>query len=310
MFQTKRATTPEAEEILGGYFPVLDHGFVSLVDYMGNDEAAERAARVSYGAVPKSKQSTTEGLLRFMKGHGHSSPFEMIELKFHCRMPIFVARQWVRTRTANLNEVSGRYSKIPMVFHMPDNAQVQDQSKENKQGRMGEPISADRYEQMTLRFKASRAETASHYDQLIEDGIAKELARIDLPLSTYTEWYWKIDLHNLMHFLKLRVDSHAQWEFQQYGQVIAGMVKRVCPISFQAWIDYDHAGARFSRVELELLQLILKGSDEDVLGFSKLSKREIAEFYTKTGPVPMVRDFSLDLSTMKDASFFDPEVKR
>ena len=230
MAETKRPTSPAAEEILGLYFPVLDHGFVSLVDYLGTDECIERAARVSYGYGTR-KASLTRGLLRYLRRHKHTTPSEMVELTFHCCMPMFIARQWIRHRTANVNEYSGRYSLMPMLFYMPDEAQLQTQSRRNNQGRSGEAVDAAIYAEARQRWEEIRRASTDAYGWLTGNEVARELARIDLPLSTYTQWYWKIDLHNLLHGLTLRVDAHAQWEIQEYGRVMAGMLKRVAPLS-------------------------------------------------------------------------------
>jgi thymidylate synthase (FAD) len=253
--ETKRPTNPAAEEILGQYFPVLDHGFVALVDYMGTDESIERAARVSYGYGTR-KSSQTRGLIRYLRRHRHTTPSEMVELKFHCAMPMFVARQWIRHRTANVNEYSGRYSLMPLLFYTPAAADFALQSKQNNQGRAGER------RRRHCTAKASRAgngcgATPRRRTAGCREDVARELARIDLPLSTYTQWYWKIDLHNLLHFLTLRVDPHAQYEIRAYAEVMAGMVRRVAPLSYEAWIDYDLGGAHFSRGELAALRALL-----------------------------------------------------
>src|SRR5215468_6728981 len=259
--ETRRPTNPSAEEILGLYFPVLDHGFVALIDYMGSDEDVERAARVSYGYGTR-KQSLTRGLLRYLRRHQHTTPSEMVELKFHCCMPIFVARQWIRHRTANVNEYSGRYSLIPMLFYTPDAAELQTQSRRNNQGRSGQAVESAVHAEALRRWSEIRQAATSAYEWMTAGEVARELARIDLPLSTYTQWYWKIDLHNLLHFLTLRVDPHAQWEIQAFGIVMAGMLKRVAPLSYEAWIDYDVRGARLSRMELEALRtLVSAGAD-------------------------------------------------
>ena len=184
---TARPTAPRAEEILGKYFPVLDHGFVALVDYMGTDECIERAARVSYGYGTR-KQSQTRGLLRYLRRHKHTTPSEMVELKFHCCMPMFVARQWIRHRTANVNEYSGRYSLMPMLFYMPSEDQLQTQSRENNQGRSGNPVSAEIYAEAKGRWTEIRRLSASAYEWMTQEDLARELSRIDLPLSTYTQW--------------------------------------------------------------------------------------------------------------------------
>ena len=305
--ETRRPVSPGAEEILGLYFPVLDHGFVALVDYMGSDECIERAARVSYGHGTR-KKSLTRGLLRYLRRHLHTTPSEMVEFKFHCSMPMFVARQWIRHRSASVNEYSGRYSLMPMLFYTPDETQLQTQSKVNNQGRSGEPVNPAAYHEALRRWDEIRKASSSAYDWMTGENMARELARIDLPLSTYTQWYWKIDLHNLLHFLKLRVDSHAQWEIQEYGRVMAGMLKRVAPLSYEAWIDYDVCGARVSRMELDALSRLIAVEsdglsvkagarlDSAALGELGLAQRELRELYAKLSSRPAVPDFELDLS--------------
>src|SRR6478609_1390881 len=260
-----RPVSPGAEEILGQYFPVLDHGFVALVDYLGTDECIERAARVSYGYGTR-KQSVTRGLLRYLRRHKHTTPSEMVELKFHCCMPMFIARQWIRHRTANVNEYSGRYSLVPMLFYTPDAEQLQTQSKKNNQGRSGQQVAGDVHAEAVCRCNGIGPASTETYEWMTSGEIARELARIDLPLSTYTQWYWKIDLHNFLHFLKLRVDRHAQWEIQEYGRVLAGMLKRVAPHSYEAWIDYDVCGARVSRMELDALRKLVQVKDGGLSG--------------------------------------------
>ncbi|NIP81529.1 MAG: FAD-dependent thymidylate synthase, partial [Gemmatimonadetes bacterium] len=217
--QTKRPTIAAAEEILGGYFPVLDHGFVALVDYMGSDEDIERAARVSYGYGTR-KVSQTRGLVRYLRRHKHTTPSEMVELKFHVCMPIFVARQWIRHRTANVNEYSGRYSLMPLLFYTPGSDDFALQSADNKQGRLPRGADPELYREAVQRWEATRRRAADDYEWLVGQDVARELARIDLPLSTYTQWYWKIDLHNLLHFLTLRADPHAQYEIRAYAEVM------------------------------------------------------------------------------------------
>ena len=310
---TKRTISPGAEEILGLYFPVLDHGFVALVDYMGTDEDIERAARVSYGFGTR-KRSLTRGLLRYLRRHRHTTPSEMVELKFHCCMPIFVARQWIRHRTANVNEMSGRYSLMPMLFYTPPDEQLQAQSAQNHQGRTGQPLPAGLRSEAKQRWQDSRSGAVATYEWLTGHEVARELARIDLPLSTYTQWYWKIDLHNLLHFLTLRVDAHAQWEIQQYGNLMAGMLKRVAPLSYEAWIDYDVCGARFSRMELGALRELVHASGDGIEGQGTrlgraalaslgLSSREVDEFLSTLGR-SHVPDFELDLASARPATHF------
>jgi thymidylate synthase (FAD) len=312
--ETRRPTSPAAEEILGLYFPVLDHGFVSLVDYMGTDECVERAARVSYGYGTR-QRSATRGLLRYLRRHKHTTPSEMVELKFHCCMPMFIARQWIRHRTANVNEYSGRYSLMPMLFYTPDAAQLQTQSRQNNQGRSGQAVGAGVHAEALRRWESIRRESTETYSWLTGNEVARELARIDLPLSTYTQWYWKIDLHNLLHFLTLRVDAHAQWEIQEYGRVMAGMLKRVAPLSYEAWIDYDVCGTHVSRGELESLRALVKVEndgltsvggrlDRAALGERNLSKREIDELFAKLAPSATVPDFNLDPADARPAEHF------
>jgi len=258
-FITKRTTIPEAERILGEYFPVLDHGFISLVDYMGSDEDVEQAARVSYGSGTR-KTSETRGLIRYLRRHKHTTPGEMVELKFHCAMPMFVARQWIRHRTANVNEYSGRYSLMPLIFYEPERDNFQLQSKDNKQGR-DEGSDSVVYLEAIKRWNEQRASAADNYQWLVGEDVARELARIDLPLSIYTQWYWKIDLHNLMHFLGLRCDGHAQYEIRAYADIMAGMMKRVAPLSYEAWYDYHLCGLSMSRMEMQLLRQLVRPDD-------------------------------------------------
>ena len=535
--ETKRPTSPAAEEILGGYFPALDHGFVALVDYMGTDDDVERAARVSYGYGTR-KVSATRGLVRYLRRHRHTTPSEMVEFKFHCAMPMFVARQWIRHRTAclaegtevyfdlpgglarrgnqlyklrveeiwerfqptenrtradkqrnsfdkrdrvrgmklrqvnedslelrhtrvvdvyrngrkpvfrmtladgkqieatsdhrflfadgwntlghgtglrqqagravwhegdsflyvngaaeerpslyrdrvvvgkeleyvgrlgggavktewvprervawnrldsarlvriidfefvgeketydvevegpyhnfiangivthnSVNEYSGRYSLMPLLYYMPEREQFALQSTQNQQGRETE-ASDDLYAEATERWRSLREAASDGYTWMVGEDVAREIARIDLPLSTYTQWYWKINLHNLLHFLSLRADPHAQWEIQVFAEIIAGMVKRVAPLSYEAWVDYDLVGQPMSRAELEVLSRLLVGSehgisaragaslDADGLKEAGLSPREVRELLAKL-QAPTRPDFELDLSKMKSA---------
>jgi thymidylate synthase (FAD) len=314
MSQTRRPSSPLAEEILGLYFPVLDHGFVSLVDYMGTDECIERAARVSYGYGTR-QTSQTRGLLRYLRRHLHTTPSEMVEFKFHCSMPMFVARQWIRHRSANVNEYSGRYSLMPMLFYTPTEDQLQTQSKRNNQGRSGTAVDTEKYTEAVRRWNEIREKSREAYEWMTFEDMARELSRIDLPLSTYTQWYWKIDLHNLLHFLKLRVDTHAQWEIQEFGRVMAGMLKRVTPLSYEAWVDYDVCGSRVSRMDLEALRRLVSTEgnvlrardgvslDADALAEAGLAKREAAELFEKLAPRG-VPDFELDVSRAASAESF------
>ena len=316
--ETKRPTNPAAEEILGLYFPVLDHGFVSLVDYMGSDEDVERAARVSYGYGTR-KTSATRGLIRYLRRHRHTTPSEMVELKFHCAMPIFVARQWIRHRTASVNEYSGRYSLLPLLYYTPDRAELQAQSESNRQGRAGAPLDA-LYADAVARWERVRREASAGYEWMVGHDVARELARIDLPLSLYTQWYWKIDLHNLLHFLSLRVDPHAQYEIRAFARVMAGMLQRVAPLSFEAWLDYDVAGTTLSRGELAALRRLVHvrdggleapagrvtGAELEALG---LAKREVDELLAKLAAAPTADDFALDLSHARAPEAFAREME-
>lgn len=525
--ETRRPTTPEAEEILGLYYPVLDHGFVSLVDYMGSDESIEHAARVSYGYGTR-RRSATRGLIRYLRRHLHTTPSEMVELKFHCAMPMFVARQWVRHRTAclaegtevffdlpgaeargrrqlyklpieeiwrrfqptrnrtrpdkqrnpffrrdrvrrmrlrqvnedtlacqhtrivnvyrngpkpvfrmvledgksieatsdhrfmfadgwntlgaatrlreiggravwqpgdyfvyvngaaeerpalhrdpiwlqreylghqgslaiasrldkaklvrikrfefvgeretydievegpyhnfvangivthnSINEYSGRYSLMPLLFYRPDRENFSLQSTSNNQGREEDAAPERLYRDAIRQWEDVRASAAQAYGWMVKEDVARELARIDLPLSTYTQWYWKIDLHNLLHFLTLRVDDHAQWEIQEFGRVMAGMLKRVAPMSFEAWIDYQVCGDKLSRMELEALATLLEPGEDGGLevrdGGGSLSVEELRgmgmaprEIRELTGKIRRRTppDFDLDLSRFRSA---------
>ena len=316
--ETRRPTNPAAEEILGLYFPVLDHGFAALVDYMGSDEDVERAARVSYGYGTR-KTSETRGLIRYLRRHRHTTPSEMVELKLHCCMPIFIARQWIRHRSANVNEYSGRYSLLPLLFYRPAPEHFQAQSATNRQGRTGAGLDAI-YGDAVERWERLRRAAADDYEWLVSHDVARELARIDLPLSTYTQWYWKIDLHNLFHFLALRADAHAQYEIRAYARVIAGMLKRVAPLSFEAWADYDYGGAHLSRGELMALQRLVAVHGNDLearegrvrsgeLAALGLSRREIEELLAKLAAPPPADDFDLDLSAARPAEHFAREME-
>lgn len=312
--ETRRPTNPEAEALLGLYFPVLDHGFVALLDYMGSDEDVERAARVSYGYGTR-RTSETRGLVRYLRRHRHTTPSEMVEFKFHCSMPMFVARQWIRHRTASVNETSGRYSLLPLLFYTPGPAELAAQSTVNRQGRLAEPLAPELHAEAVARWERGRRLVGETYAWLVHRDVARELARIDLPLSTYTQWYWKIDLHNLLHFLTLRVDAHAQWEIRAYARVLAGIVQRVAPLSFEAWRDYQLDGAAFSWGELEALRRLVAVTDDGLVGSGErigaaeltalgLSRREIDELRAKLAPAPPREDFTLDLASAKPASWF------
>ena len=230
----------------------LDKGFVRLVDSMGGDDAIVQAARVSYGKGT-SKVSQDRGLIRYLMRHRHTTPFEMVEFKFHCKMPIFVARQWVRHRTANINEYSLRYSEARDEFYYPESKHIQFQSALNKQGRSGN-VPKQLTDKVLKYFKEISERSFDMYKELNEAGLARELIRAILPVNLYTEWYWKNDLHNLLHFIGLRSDSHAQYEIRVYSEAMAEAVKKVAPFAWEAYQDYVVSGLRFSRIEQSLLE--------------------------------------------------------
>jgi thymidylate synthase (FAD) len=308
----------QADEIKDKYFPVLDHGFVALVDYMGGDIDIERAARISYGAGTRST-TDTRGLIRYLMRHKHTGPFEQVELKFHVKLPIFVARQYVRHRTASLNEYSLRYSLAPLQFYYPEREQVQYQSSDNKQGRSG-VVSQEIYERVQELWRRACETSSEAYIAGLEDEVARELARLPLNVNVYTEWYWKIDLHNLFHALTLRCDPHAQWEIRQYAEVKAAMAKRVAPLAYEAWIDYALCARTFSRMELQAqYNYWTHGTpiNEETLAALGMSKREIAEYIKATSTEPLAPSFELDLMQAKDPSYFEerarkavPEIKK
>jgi thymidylate synthase (FAD) len=277
-----RIITPEAEALLDKEFKVLDHGFVRLIDYMGGDDAIVQAARVSYGAGTK-KVSQDRGLIRYLMRHRHTTPFEMVEFKFHVKLPIFVARQWIRHRSANVNEYSGRYSIMKEEFYVPEEKDIRYQSTVNKQGRSEEEVPVELKRKLVDYLNNLHKQSYEQYQEFIDTGLARELARIALPLSLYTEWYWKIDLHNLFHFLALRMDPHAQKEIQDYAVIMADMVKAVCPMAFEAFMDYRVNASYFSGSELAIVRDRLQGwlPTVDELKERGLSKREANEFLAK-----------------------------
>lgn len=258
---------------------VLDKGFVRLVDYMGDDSSIVQAARVSYGQGTKTV-SEDRGLIRYLMKNRHTSPFEMVEFKFHCKLPLFCARQMVRHRTANLNEVSGRYSELPEEFYVPKSEHLQKQAKNNKQGR-GESFEENEANHIISNMSAMARDEFKHYHWMLEQDVAREIARINLPLSTYTEWYWKMDLHNLFHFLKLRLDSHAQYEIREYAKAIYELIKPIVPTSCEAFEDYVLNAQIFSAQEMTILRQVL--GQVSVEDFPGLTKREVSEFKQKLG---------------------------
>jgi thymidylate synthase (FAD) len=311
-YEAKKARENEAaDKLLGLYFPVLDQGFISLVDYMGNDAAIAQAARCSYGPGTRAV-SDDRALIRYLVRHKHTSPLEQVELKFHCKMPIFVARQWVRHRTASLNEMSGRYSIMPLQFYTPDVGSFKLQSKDNKQGRDDSTLEEGLHKGFKAATKVIRNNVMKHYVECLTYDVAREIARIDLPLSTYTEWYWKMDLHNLMHFLMLRCDGHAQWEIRQYANIMAGIVKVVVPAAYEAWVDYTHGARSFSRMECQLLEESVrtgKSPTEDKALQLGLSKREWREFIDKTSYDGTVPDFSVNPFDAKTPQYFREQAE-
>jgi len=271
----------EAEKILDNEYPVHNKGFVRLVDYMGGDERIVQAARVSYGAGTKSYRQD-RGLIRYLMRHEHTSPFEQVLLTFHAKMPIFVARQWVRHRTARLNEISGRYSILKDEFYLPSPEDVHPQSEDNKQGRSDEKYSEEKLADILLRMDLGQQDAYKEYKRLIEDGLARELARINLPVSTYTEWYWNIDLHNLFHFLGLRMDAHAQKEIRDYANVMAEITQKVAPLAYEAFEDYRKNAITFSVQDLQMLSGIIKPEFRS----DDLSNYEGTGFISKKSEIP------------------------
>ncbi len=253
--------TPEAHGNIPERDPLvitcLDQGFVRLVDVMGDDSSIVQAARVSYGKGTKSVRAD-RGLIRYLMQHQHTTPFEMVEFKFHCRMPIFVARQWIRHRTANVNEISGRYSVMEDRFWEPQATDMRTQSTTNRQGSLEQPINTDLAAQQAQQFCTDQALLYQHYEAALQAGVAREVARVNLPVSLYTEWYWKIDLHNLLHFLALRLDAHAQKEIRVFAEAMATFVKERCPLAWEAFEEFRLQGSTLSRSELAILRTLVR----------------------------------------------------
>jgi thymidylate synthase (FAD) len=270
------------QEIINKEFRCLDKGFIRLIEIMGDDSSIVQAARVSYGKGTKSIRED-RSLIRYLMRHSHTSPFEMVELKFHIRLPIFVARQWIRHRTANVNEYSGRYSEMTSDFYLPEKNQLRTQSTINKQGRSNDLIDESLTDEVIKSMETSQKNSYNEYIKYINQGIAREIARINLPLSSYTEWYWKIDLHNLFRFLKLRLDVHAQYEIRVYAETIANILKQILPISFEAFEDYMLNSITFSSSELYLLKEVFNNVDLKSISDDEniLSKTELNEFIQK-----------------------------
>ncbi len=294
---TRRPTVAGMEDELYRVHPLLDHGFLRVVDYMGDDAAIVQAARVSYGKGTKNVRND-RGLIRYLMRHRHSTPFEMCEIKLHVKLPIFIARQWIRHRTANVNEYSARYSILDKEFYIPAVEDIAQQSDSNRQGR-DEALSNDQalaVQELLRRDANTSYDTYSHLINDTGDGsperdgepqLARELARMNLTLNYYTQWYWKTDLHNLFHFLSLRQHPHAQKEIRVYADVMAKLVEQWCPIAYEAFVDYRTGGTFFSREEVEIIQAMARGEDPDVLlPKSDMSFRERKAFrhQLKLGP--------------------------
>ena len=277
--QTLRAVSEGMETHLYKVIPVLDHGFVRVVDYMGDDAAICQAARVSYGKGTKSVQND-EGLIRYLMRHWHSTPFEMCEVKLHVKLPVFVARQWIRHRTANVNEYSARYSILDREFYIPAPEHIAAQSVVNNQGR-GAALTGEEAARVLDILKTDSERSYDNYQAMISDdgqqGLARELARMNLPANIYTQWYWKVDLHNLLHFLRLRADAHAQYEIRVYADAICSVVADWVPFAYAAFEDYRLGGATLSGTALECMRRMLKG-EVVTQATSGMSKGEWREF--------------------------------
>jgi thymidylate synthase (FAD) len=272
---------PEAEAILDKEYPVLNHGFVRLVDYMGGDDRVVQAARVSYGAGTKTYREDS-ALIDYLLRHQHTSPFEQVQLTFHCKMPIFVARQWVRHRMARLNEVSGRYSVMKDEFYAPSLDNIALQSTDNRQGRASEPLPQAEAEAVLAELENQQAAAYASYKGLVDKGLARELARINLPLSVYTEWYWNIDMHNLFHFLQLRLDKHAQLEIRLYAQAMLEITAKVAPVCTAAFERWMRGSVTFSAAEMSELRKRLNVSTNDANGTNEeLTGKALARFEKK-----------------------------
>ncbi len=280
---TKRVTSPELEKVLYEAIPVLDHGFIRVIDYMGDDSSIVQSARVSYGKGTK-KVSTDEGLIRYLMRHWHSTPFEMCEIKYHVKLPIFIARQWIRHRTANVNEYSARYSILDKEFYIPAKEQLSAQATNNRQGR-GDLITGQQADEVLKILKDDAVRTYDNYEKMLNErfdgtiidekksGLARELARMNLTLNSYTQWYWKTDLLNLMNFLFLRGDSHAQYEIRVYAEKMLDTVKKWVPITHAAFLDYRVGAAHLSSKGLKIVKSMINGNKISYEN-SGLSKRE------------------------------------
>jgi thymidylate synthase (FAD) len=289
---TRRATVPALEALLFEAVPLLDHGFIRCIDYMGDDAAIVQAARVSYGRGTR-RVSEDAGLIRYLMRHRHSTPFEMCEIKFHVKLPIFVARQWIRHRMANVNEYSARYSVLDREFYIPAPEQLAAQSAANRQGR-GDVLAGQEAAHVLDMLRGDAARCYDHYAEMLNEdadgavldparaGLARELARMNLTLNTYTQWYWKTDLHNLLNFCALRADAHAQFEIRVYADAILEMVRAWVPAAYDAFRDYRLGAVTFSAQMVGVLQRMLAGEAVEQ-GGSGLSKREWSEMMGALG---------------------------
>ena len=281
--KTKRVTAPELEKILYEVIPVLDHGFIRVIDYMGDDTSIVQSARVSYGKGTK-KVSTDSGLIKYLMRHWHTTPFEMCEIKYHVKLPIFIARQWIRHRTANVNEYSARYSILDKEFYLPSLENLAAQSQSNRQGR-GEVLEGEQANKVLDLLKSDAEKTYENYETMLNErydgsvidekksGLARELARMNLTLNTYTQWYWKTDLLNLMNFLRLRADDHAQYEIRAYADAMLDTLKKWVPTTYEAFMDYRVGGTEVSAKGKSIIQKLIKGEKISIED-SGLSKRE------------------------------------
>ena len=291
---THRATVQSLENLLYEPIPVLDHGFIRVIDYMGDDSAIVQAARVSYGKGTKQK-TMDRGLINYLMRHRHSTPFEMCEIKFHVKLPIFVARQWIRHRTANINEYSARYSIMDKEFYTPAPASLACQSSTNKQGRE-EVLQGEEAERVLMLLKRDAEQCYASYDEMLNEdelgnkkdpsknGLTRELARINLPVSFYTQWYWKIDLHNLFHFMSLRGDPHAQYEIRVYVDAMLDIVKHWVPFAYEAFMEHRFHGSYFSKSGLDVIKKLIKGENVSQES-SGISAREWDELMGKLGDI-------------------------
>jgi thymidylate synthase (FAD) len=291
---TLRVVSPVLEEVLYKAEPVLDHGFVRVIDYMGDDAAIVQAARVSYGRGTKAVQNDA-GLIKYLMRHRHTTPFEMCEIKYHIKLPIFVARQWIRHRTANVNEYSARYSILDKEFYIPAPDHLAAQATNNRQGR-GDILTGDEAARVLDLLREDAVRCFDHYQEMLNeddagnpvdpsrDGLARELARMNLPINTYTQWYWKTDLHNLLHFLSLRADPHAQYEIRAYADVMLDSVRRWVPIAADAFEEYRLGGASLSRSAIDVVRRMVAGEEvsQEQSGMSAREWRELMDVLRKS----------------------------